>query len=183
MAGSPSSPPISFPLEEVEALVLGARWVAEHADPEAAGAARQAVARIMDALTPEQAEAIRGIALFVGPHADDAFDELDFDPAPLHAAICGERRLALCYEDGAGEVTDRVIWPFAMALFDRAEVLLGWCELRRDYRTFRIDRIVAARVLLDRYPRPRTVLLGEWRQADGVPHERFRLVERDVGER
>ncbi|MEJ8629260.1 WYL domain-containing protein [Sphingomonas sp. I4] len=58
-------------------------------------------------------------------------------------------------------MTDRVIWPFAMALFDRAEVLLGWCELRRDYRTFRIDRIVAARVLLDRYPRPRAVLLGE----------------------
>jgi predicted DNA-binding transcriptional regulator YafY len=70
-----------------------------------------------------------------------------------------------------------------MAVFDRTDVLLGWCELRSDYRTFRIDRIVAARVLLNRYPRPRAVLLSEWLQADGVPHERFRLVESDAGER
>jgi predicted DNA-binding transcriptional regulator YafY len=183
MAGSPPLPPISFSLEEAETLVLGARWVADHADPVAAEAARKALDRIMRALTPNHAEAMRGIALFVGPQADVDFDDMDADPAPLHAAIQDERRIALFYEDGAGEVTERVIWPFAMAVFDRTDVLLGWCELRGDYRTFRIDRIVAARVLLDRYPRPRAVLLSEWPQADGVPHERFRLIESDAGER
>jgi predicted DNA-binding transcriptional regulator YafY len=144
---------------------------------------RHAVARIMRALTPEQAEAMRGIALFVGRQADVDFDDMDADPSPLHAAIRSERRLSLYYEDGAGEVTERGVWPFAMAFYDRADVLLGWCELRGDYRTFRIDRIVSARVLLDRYPRPRAVLLGEWRRAEGVPHERFRLIESDPGER
>ncbi|HJO67657.1 MAG TPA: HTH domain-containing protein [Sphingomonas sanguinis] len=62
-----------------------------------------------------------------------------------------------------------------------ADVLLGWCELRSDYRTFRIDRIVAARVLEGRYPRRRTVLLREWREANDLPLERFLLTETDAG--
>jgi predicted DNA-binding transcriptional regulator YafY len=138
-------------------------------------AARSAVARIMRAMTPEQAEAMRSTHLFIGLRSE-AY-EADVDPAPLRAAIRAERRLSLVYRDAAGEPSERIIWPFAIALFDRADVLLGWCELRGDYRTFRIDRIVTARTLADRYPRRRAVLLREWREAKGIPQERFLLTE------
>ncbi len=172
-------PPMSFPVEEVEALVLGARMVAERADPAMGQAARSAAARIMRALTPEQAEAMRDTALFIGPRFETY--EGAVDPAPLQAAIRSERRLSLVYRDAQGEASERTIWPFAIALFDRADVLLGWCELRGDYRTFRIDRIVTARPLLERYPRRRAVLLREWREAAGIPQERFLLTETDAG--
>lgn len=172
-------PPMSFPVEEVEALVLGARMVAERADPAMGQAARSAAARIMRAMTPEQAEAMRGTHLFIGPHAEPY--EAKVDPAPLRAAIRSERRLSLIYRDAEGQPSERIVWPFAIALFDRADVLLGWCELRSDYRTFRIDRIVAARVLEGRYPRRRAVLLHEWREANDLPLERFLLTETDAG--
>lgn len=182
MAGPPRLPPLNFPLEEIEALLLGARWVAERADPVTGEAARSAVARMMRALTPEQAKAMSETALFIGPFATD-FDESETDPEPLYTAIRTGRRLALHYQDGSGESSERVIWPFATALYNRDDVLLGWCELRGDYRTFRIDRIVAARVLPDRYPRAPEMLLREWEQAKNVPHERFRLMETGAGER
>lgn len=172
-------PPMSFPVEEVEALVLGARWVAERADPAMGQAARSAIARIMRAMTPEQAEAMRSIALFIGPGAEGY--DAEIDPAPLRQAIRMERRVSLFYRDAAGEPTERIIWPFAIALFDRATVLLGWCELRGDYRTFRIDRIAAARPLPDRYPRRRAVLLRDWCEREGIGQQRFLLTETDAG--
>jgi len=171
-------PPMSFPIEEVEALVLGARWVAERADPAMGQAARSAAARIMRAMTPEQAKVMRDTALFIGLRSEAYEGEVD--PAPLRAAIRAERRLSLVYRDAQGEASERTIWPFAIALFDRADVLLGWCELRGDYRTFRIDRIVTARPLPERYPRRRAVLLREWREAAGIPQERFLLTENDA---
>jgi predicted DNA-binding transcriptional regulator YafY len=171
-------PSMSFPIEEVEALVLGARWVAERADPAMGQAACSAAARIMRAMTPEQAEAMRSTALYIGIRSEAYGAEID--PAPLRAAIRAERRLSLVYRDAEGLASERIIWPFAIALFDRADVLLGWCELRGDYRTFRIDRIVTARVLPERYPRRRAALLREWREANGIPPERFLLTETDA---
>ncbi|GAL99626.1 YafY family protein [Sphingomonas parapaucimobilis] len=172
-------PPMSFPVEEVEALVLGARWVAERADPAMGQAARSAAARIMRAMTAEQADAMRDTALFIGSCSETY--EAEVDPAPLRAAIRAERRLLLVYRDATGETSERMIWPMAIALFDRADVLLGWCELRSAYRTFRIDRIVTARTMPERYPRRRAVMLREWREAEGIPQERFLLTETDAG--
>lgn len=171
-------PPLRFPIEEVEALVLGARWVAERADPAMGQAARSAAARIMRAMTAEQADAMRDTALFIASRAEPY--ETVVDPTPLRAAIRAERRLSLLYRDAEGQASERIIWPMAIALFDRADVLLGWCELRHAYRTFRIDRIVTARTMPERYPRRRAVLLREWREAEGIPEERFLLTETDA---
>ena len=58
-----------------------------------------------------------------------------------------------------------VVWPFALAFFDQARVLIGWCELRQDFRHFRTDRIFEAEVLDARYPKRRQALLRQWREA------------------
>ena len=56
-------------------------------------------------------------------------------------------RLKLCYRDEAGSASERVVWPFALAFFDRVRLLIAWCELRGDFRSFRTDRIVEAEVM------------------------------------
>lgn len=169
--------PLHLPVDEVEALLLGVTEVAEHADPDTARAARRAAARIMAAMTPEQAMAMRSTLSYLDL---DAEDHEGGDPLELEAAIREERRMHLVYRDIDGDPSRRIIWPFATGLYNRAEVLLGWCELRGDYRTFRIDRIVSARLLADRYPRRRTSLLREWRQRPDIAHDRYRLYEWDV---
>ena len=42
-----------------------------------------------------------------------------------------------------------------MAFFDQVRMLAAWCELRGDYRHFRIDRIRSMVVLDERPPRRR----------------------------
>lgn len=156
-------PPLMFSDEEVEALVLGSRWVARRTDEPLAAAAREALAKIGAVLPPALAERIEMSALFVGPsrtpHAD---------LAPIRQAIRNERKLAIRYDDGRGAVSERIIWPLALAFFDGARIVVSWCELRQDFRHFRTDRIVALTATDTRYPRRRPALLSEWRRANGI---------------
>ena len=159
-------PPLMFPPEEIEALVLGSRWVAERADDHLRDAARNALARIAAVLPLDLRDELDASALLVGPGVTIPAGSIY--PALLRQAIRTERKVSLSYRDGAGASSERVIWPFALAFFDQARVLLGWCELRQDFRSFRIDRIARAEVLDMRYPERGQVLLRRWRDVQGI---------------
>ena len=155
-------PPLMFSADELEALVLGARWVAGHAaDPELARAARDAVQRIGAVLPPELRLAVETSGLFVPARAHAP------SPAPwlpvLRRAIRDEHALLLHYRDEGGAVTQRRIWPFAMAFFDHARLIAAWCELRQDFRHFRADRVVDLAHSGTRYPERRHALIRRWR--------------------
>lgn len=160
-------PPLAFTEEEVEALVLGARWVARRADAGLGESARHALAKIRAVLPPDRREELDNSALLVATgepiHGGDEWLRT------IREAIRRERKLSLTYRDIEERETVRTIWPFAVAFFDRARCVVGWCELRDGYRHFRADRIVALNALADRYPRRRYALLREWREEMKLP--------------
>ncbi|MHC2106308.1 helix-turn-helix transcriptional regulator [Methylobacterium sp. CM6246] len=159
-------PPLMFSPEEIEALVLGSRWVADRADDRLSSAARSALARIGAVLPDDLRETFAGSALLVGPGTAAPADAVD--PALLRRAIRTERKLTLHYRDGTGAASERVVWPFALAFFDAARILVGWCELRQGFRHFRTDRIAEAELSDARYPRRRQALLKDWRRTEGI---------------
>lgn len=159
-------PPLMFNIEEIEALALGSRWVAARADSPLAGAARNALAKIGAVLPPNLSDLLDSSPLLVGPGARIAAGDAGLPT--IRAAIRAERKLALGYEDGAGAQTRRVVWPFALAFFDRARVVVAWCETRQAFRHFRTDRIGAIEATATRYPKRRQALLKEWRQTQGI---------------
>jgi predicted DNA-binding transcriptional regulator YafY len=61
------------------------------------------------------------------------------------------------------------VWPVALGFFERIRMLAAWCELRQDFRHFRLDRIAALELTQERYPRHRRALLQEWRASEGIP--------------
>ncbi len=65
-------------------------------------------------------------------------------------------------------MSERIVWPFALAFFDTVRILLSWCELRQGFRHFRTDRIADADLLDARYPKRRQALLKDWRRAEGI---------------
>ncbi len=159
-------PPLMFTPDEIEALVLGSRWVANRADDRLSDAARSALIRIAAVLPADLRDELDGSTLLIGPGATVPIDAVD--PALLRKAIRTERKLVLHYRDGAGSVSERIVWPFALAFFDAARVLLGWCELRQGFRHFRTDRITSAMLIDARYPKRRPILMKEWREAEGI---------------
>ena len=90
------------------------------------------------------------------------------DLSVIRRAIRNERKVAVSYRDAEGIESRRVIWPFAIGIFDRSRVIAAWCELRADYRHFRVDRIFALATIADRYPRRRAAMLKEWREREGI---------------
>ncbi len=166
-------PPLMFSQEEIEALVLGSRWVAERGDPQLASAARAAVQKIAAVLPPDLREALDANTLLVGPEARPNFAP-DTDPAlppalaQIRSAIRNERKLQLHYRDLKEQISHRMIWPFALGFFEQVRVLIAWCELRQEIRHFRTDRIVAFELSPERYPQRRQALLKIWRQQQGI---------------
>jgi len=157
-------PPLMFPDDELEALALGSRWVAERGDPRLAEAARNALARIGGALPADLADRLEAPHLVVGPSGRPVRDAVDL--ALVRRAIRAERKLSIVYRDAAERETERLVWPFLLGFFDGARLISAWCELRQGIRHFRTDRIVALEETGIRYPRRRYDLLKLWRETD-----------------
>lgn len=160
-------PPLMFTEEEIEALVLGSRWVANRTDHRLRDAARNALARIAAVLPDDLRAGLEASALMVAPPGDDIPAD-GVDLAVLRQAIRGERRLEIAYFDANGVASRRCVWPFALAFFDRVRILLCWCELRQDFRHFRTDRITEAVVLETRYANRRQALLKAWKAREAA---------------
>jgi len=160
-------PPLMFSPEEIEAIVLGSRWVADRADDQLAFAARNALAKIAAVLPAELREELDASALLVGPGEHVAID--DDQLAIIRQAIRSKHKLDICYFDLKDQESQRTIWPFALAYFDRVRIVAAWCELRQAFRHFRTDRITALTPSGQRYPRRRQALLKEWREAENIP--------------
>ena len=163
-------PPLMFTEEEIEALVLGSRWVAKQPDNRLSTAARDALNKIAAVLPDDLRESVDTSALLVGPGDGSATDGIDL--ADVRKAIRSERKLVISYRDGYGSQSSRLIWPFALGFFDKMRVIVAWCELRQDFRHFRTDRLSRLEATDIRYPKRRQVLLQEWRDAQGIAQPR-----------
>lgn len=159
-------PPLMFSAEEIEALVLGSRWVAERADSRLAGAARNALAKIGAVLPPELRHDLDCETLLVGPGEFVAASDADL--VLIRKAIRREHKLLIDYRDEQQRQSQRWVWPVALAFFDHVRVLVAWCELRQDFRHFRTDRIAALSISDQRYPQRRPALLKQWRALQGI---------------
>lgn len=160
-------PPLMFSEDEIEALVLGSRWVGERGDMRLGAAARNALAKIAAVLPPDLRDDLDANALLVA--RAEPISAGDADVAAIRQAIRNERKLAISYRDADARATERTIWPFAIGYFERTRVVAAWCELRQDFRAFRTDRIATLTATDTRYPRRRLVLLKEWREKEGIP--------------
>ena len=164
-------PPMMFSEDEIEALVLGSRWVADRADSALAGAARDALAKIAAVLPQDLRDSLDASALLVGPGVPIAAGDQEL--AAIRRAIRAEAKVRVEYEDQHGARSARIIWPFALGFFDKARIVVAWCETREAVRHFRTDRIMALEVTVERYPRRRQALLKEWKANQKIATDRI----------
>ena len=153
-------PAMAFGEDEVDALILGLSFVAMRGDQSLQQAADDALAKVAAVLPPEAED--------VGRRVARPQDRTTATPprrtSPPSPGRCRRRR-------NSGSATStrrarrrrRTIWPIALGFFGEGEVLAAWCETRRDFRHFRLDRIAAAEASGQRYPKRRRILLAEWR--------------------
>jgi predicted DNA-binding transcriptional regulator YafY len=156
-------PPLMLTPDEIEAAVLGAQWVVGHADAVLARAAQDLMAKIADTV-PER---LRPFVLEPASRARAGWNrEPDhIDMARTRAQIHEGKKITLRYRDEQGRDSERTIWPIAIGYHEAVRILAAWCELRRDFRSFRTDRVVDATYHDDKYPERRDLLRARWRRS------------------
>ena len=165
-------PPLMLTPDEIEAVVLGARWVAGRGDPALARAADDLVAKI-GAVIPSHLRPFLLDGALTTPDRRDRIRPDSFDVAKVRAAIRGQTKIRLTYCDETDRTSERTVWPVAIAYYETVRLLAAWCELRQDFRHFRTDRVTQAEFLEDRYPARRDILCSQWRKAMETEHHRW----------
>jgi predicted DNA-binding transcriptional regulator YafY len=142
-------PPLMFKETEIEALVLGARIVESWADNELAEAATDAIAKI-EAVIPERLRGFMSNTALLAPPMH-FMEPITFDLADLRRAVRGQIKVHFRYTDVLGQGSERTVRPLSLAYFGPVWVLAAWCELRTDFRTFRLDRMDGFAVTAERF--------------------------------
>lgn len=171
-------PPLMLTPDEIEAAVLGAQWVAGRGDPALARAANDLIAKIAEAVPDNLRPIVLEPSVRATPSWRNEPDNIDM--AQVRASIHAGRRIKLSYRDEAGQASDRIIWPVTVGYMETKRLLIGWCELRADFRTFRTDRVAEAVFLDDRYPERPGILRAKSRRAMEEMHANWK--ERPPGD-
>lgn len=160
-------PPLMFSEEEIEAMVLGMRWVVKNGDAHLRSAAMSALAKVSAVLPMDLKNQLESSSLLVGP--TEIKDSTKVDLFLIRRTIRSQFKAHITYCDQKGLESNRTIWPFALAFFDNVRVIVAWCETRQSFRHFRYDRIKSFTPINVRYPKNRQSLLKEWRRIEGIP--------------
>ncbi len=143
-------PPLMFDREEIEAMVLGARVVEAWGDERLAAAAAEALGKIEAVLPRGRSHLLAETPLYVPVAGVRPGRRLPL--STFRVAVRERRRTVLLYRDLGGAETERPVRPLALTFFPPVWLLVAWCELRRDFRNFRLDRVLAAEVTAEVFP-------------------------------
>ncbi|HEY0437140.1 MAG TPA: YafY family protein [Phenylobacterium sp.] len=155
-------PPLMLTPDEVEAAVLGAQLVARQGDLALARAAQDLVAKIQYVVPERLRPLVLEPSSRVAPIRNLIPDRLDMGAVRL--AIRSGRKIRMSYRDEQDRASERTVWPFAVGYHESVRLMIAWCELRGDFRSFRTDRVDEAEFLEDRYPERPAMLRAKWRR-------------------
>lgn len=134
-------PPLMFTRDEIVALVAGARMVRAFGGAQMARAAEEALVKIGAVLPGQEKLRLSRTEIHMPDWVVDDASRRSIDL--LERAIDERDVLRLAYTDEAGQTSARDVRPLGLWFWGKVWTLVAWCELRHDFRAFRIDRIAA----------------------------------------
>jgi predicted DNA-binding transcriptional regulator YafY len=135
-------PPLMFTQEEASALMASVRVAQAWLDPAMASEAETAWSKIVSVLPPAARVATESLPLYAPMTEPDTAMKLNLKL--LRDAVQARQKIRVTYRDLAGNASQRVLWPLGCFYWGTAWTLGAWCETRKDFRVFRVDRISAA---------------------------------------
>lgn len=142
-------PPLMFTQEEASALVAAARLAQSWVDPALARNIETGLGKILSVLPPAARVSAEALALYAPALGLD--DAMRNRLQTLREAVEARQKLRLSYRDVSGDASERTVRPLGCFYWGKVWTLSTWCELRSDFRGFRIDRMDAVKVLPERF--------------------------------
>ena len=142
-------PPLMFTQDEASALVASARLAQTWVDPAMARNIDSALGKILSVLSPAARTTAESLALYAPQWCMDEAARARLQP--LREAVQSRHKLHITYRDQGEAASERTLRPLGCFYWGKDWTLAAWCELREDFRTFRVDRIDTLAVLPERF--------------------------------
>ncbi len=137
-------PPLMFSAGEARALVAATRLAQAWLDPQLAREAEQALCKILSILPPQTRAAAESLALFAPTFSVEPAIQQTLQT--LREAVQLRRTVVMAYRDAAGQSSQRSVRPLGCFFWGKVWTLAAWCETRKAFRSFRLDRMDALQV-------------------------------------
>lgn len=132
-------PPLMFDYDEVEALLIGARMASAYGGKELAKSAVRAMEKIAAVLPDNRRAALETTQVYVPDFHVDRDVAQRFEQ--LRQAIKSRQFVYIDYVTEDRRESQRELRPVALHFWGERWTLAAWCELRRAFRMFRLDRM------------------------------------------
>ncbi|MEZ4228914.1 MAG: YafY family protein [Polyangiaceae bacterium] len=142
-------PPLMFDADEIQALLLGARIVASFGDHELGKASRSVISKVESVLPKHLKPLLKQTPLFSPLPLDKRSSG---NLSLVRQAVFDRKKLRFGYQRGDGQSSERTVWPLGAFFWGKVWTLLAYCELREDFRNFRLDRMEKAGILEEQFP-------------------------------
>ncbi len=160
-------PPLMFDAEEVEAIVVGMALLRRTGDAGLQAAADSICRKIAEVLPDQREHDFEDAHLYVSAWGANPPGQADL--TEVRRAIREEIILRIDYTDAEERRSERTIKPLAILYYLEVVVLTAWCDLRVDFRHFRLDRITACETTDDRFSGEGKNLRALWRAQHDLP--------------
>ncbi|HID80773.1 MAG TPA: YafY family transcriptional regulator [Chromatiales bacterium] len=132
-------PPLMFDEDEITALLLGARMIKAWTDKTLGKAAQRVIEKVQTVLPDHRQTEMDNEEILVPDFHVDEVVKTRINQ--LRKSIRSQQKIKMDYVRADGQGSSRVVHPLGLFFWGRVWTLVGWCELRDDFRHFRLDRI------------------------------------------
>lgn len=160
-------PPLMFTQEEAKALVASVRLAQQGLDPGLAREAEDALGKILSVLPAAARVAAESLAVYAPLLGVDGENQQRLQR--LREAVQARHKVLLHYRDPQDNTSERTIRPLGCFFWGKVWTLGAWCEARRDFRSFRVDRIETLQVLGSGFQQEAGKTLADFLRHVGAP--------------
>ena len=134
-----------FTTLEARALVASVRMAQVWQDPALAQASQMALGKILSVLPPAARAAAHSMAVYAPPVGLEPAVQVSLQS--VREAAQAHRKVQIDYKDANEQSSQRVLRPLGCFYWGKVWTLVAWCEKRKDFRSFRLDRVVGVHCL------------------------------------
>ncbi len=146
-------PPINFDVDEAEAINIGLSMIARTCDVQLLKAAKRAARKLSEAAPQTNILIASNWGTVTSEHVDPYF---------IRQNIRTETKLRVIYRDAQDTESKRIIQPLILIYYADNTMLVAWCELRNDFRHFRLDRMIDCEAISEQFPGKGSALRKTW---------------------
>ena len=136
-------PPVSFSTEEANALLLMEAVVYGFADKSIQQHYGSALTKIKSVMRAAQKDSIERLTENIKLQVPTCFVHNFEWLSALQSAIAHRTVIEIRYKSSSGESSHRKLEPIGLVFYALGWHLIGWCQLKNDYRDFKVARIIS----------------------------------------